>query len=246
MSKILSKEYINFLKEVKSRVLSARIQAVRKVDKELISLYWDIGKAILEKQKLYKWGENVVEALGRDLREAFPGVRGFSDRNIWNMRRFYEEYQNNSILQQLVAEIPWGHNLLIMEKVAEDKKREYYLKSSRDFGWSRNVLLNQIKADAYSLSKKKKTHNFPRTLPAHLAEQADESMKSVYNLDFLGITKPVLERELEKRLIENIKHFILELGLGLKRAQANNRINSDWQLRYAPLPTGYAERYNQK
>lgn len=102
-----------------------------------------------------------------------------------------------------------GHNLLIMEKVTVDKEREYYIKSSRDFGWSRNVLRNQIKAGAYALSLKKKTHNFSKALPAHLSEQAEETIKIVYSLDFLGITKPVLERELEKRLINKIKHFIV-------------------------------------
>ncbi len=202
------------VREVKERITSARIQAVRSVNHELIRLYWDIGKNIVERQERYKWGDNIVEMLARDLKEAFPEVRGFSDRNVWNMRRFYEEYKNNPFLQQAVAEIPWGHNLLIMEKVTDEKEREYYIKSSRDFGWSRNILLNQIKAGAYALSLKQKTHNFPKALPAHLSEQADEAIKCVYNLDFLGITKPILEKDLEKRLVEKMKHFILELGFG--------------------------------
>ncbi len=214
MESIIGKEYIKFLNEIKSRIVTARIQAIRSVNKELINLYWDIGKSIVERQQKYKWGDNIVETLARDLKKLFPQVHGFSERNLWNMRRFYEEYKNKLFLQQLVAEIPWGHNLLIMEKVTDDKEREYYIKFSRDFGWSRNVLLNQIKANAYAFSLKQKTHNFPKALPAHLAEQADEAIKSVYNLDFLDITKPVLERELEKRLIEKIKHFILELGYG--------------------------------
>ncbi len=214
MKNIAGKEYFKFLNEVKSRIVTARIQAIRSVNKELIKLYWDIGKSIVERQKQYKWGNSIVEVLARDLKEAFPEARGFSERNVWNMRRFYEEYKTKPFLQQLVAEIPWGHNLVIMEKVAEAKEREYYIKSSRNFGWSRNVLLNQIKAGAYALSQKKKVHNFPKALPVHLAEQADEAIKSVYNLDFLGIAKPVLERELEKRLVEKVKLFIMELGYG--------------------------------
>jgi predicted nuclease of restriction endonuclease-like (RecB) superfamily len=214
MKKTIGKEYINFLNEIKSRIVTARIQAIRSVNKELIKLYWDIGKAIVQRQKKYKWGDNVVEALARDLKAAFPQVHGFSERNVWNMRRIYEEYKNKPFLQQLVAEIPWGHNLLIMEKVSGDEEREYYVKSSRDLGWSRNVLLNQIKAGAYEFSLKKKTHNFPKALPLYLAEQADESIKSVYNLDFLDITKSVIERELERRLVERIKRFMLELGNG--------------------------------
>jgi predicted nuclease of restriction endonuclease-like (RecB) superfamily len=170
--------------------------------------------AIVEKQKKYKWGDNIVEALARDLKAAFPQVHGFSERNVWNMRRLYEEYKNKPFLQQLVAEIPWGHNLLIMEKISGDKKRGYYIKSSRDLGWSRNVLLNQIKAGAYEFSLKQKSHNFPKVLPRYLAEQACESIKSVYNLDFLDITKSVIERELEHRLVERIKRFMLELGKG--------------------------------
>ncbi len=214
MKNTMGREYINFLNEIKSRIVTARIQAIRSVNKELIKLYWDIGKAVVQRQKKYKWGDNIVEALARDLRAAFPQVHGFSERNVWNMRRLYEEYKNKPFLQQAVAEIPWGHNLLIMEKVFGDKEREYYVKSSHDLGWSRNVLLNQIKAGAYEFSLKQKVHNFPKVLPAYLAEQADESIKSVYNLDFLDITKSVIEGELERRLVEKIKRFMLELGKG--------------------------------
>jgi len=214
MKNIISKEYVKFLNEIKSRVVTARIQAIRSVNKELIKLYWDIGKRIIERQKKYKWGDNIVEALARDLKAAFPQAHGFSERNVWNMRRFYEEYKNKPFLQQLVAEIPWGHNLLIMERVFGDKEREYYVKSSRDLGWSRNMLFNQIKAGAYEFNLKQKTHNFPKVLPIYLAEQADESIKSVYNLDFLDITKSMIERELERRLVERIKRFMLELGKG--------------------------------
>lgn len=180
MKHIASNEYGKFLNEIKLRIASARLQAVRSVNRELIKLYWDIGKNIVERQEKYKWGDNVVEALARDLKDAFPQTQGFSERNLWNMRRLYGEYKNQPILQQLVAEIPWGHNLLVMEKVAKDNERKYYLTASRDFGWSRNVLLNQIKADSYTLSLKQKTHNFPQVLPAHLSEQADEAtLKSI-------------------------------------------------------------------
>lgn len=214
MANIVSKEYISFLNEVKSRVVAARIQAARSVNRELILLYWEIGRMIVERQKKHGWGKSVVEQLSIDLSKEYESFRGFSKDNLWRMRMFYLEYYQDKKLAQLVPEIPWGHNILIIQKIKDKKERAYYLQSCVDFGWSRNVLLNQIKANAYALSKKKKIHNFPKTLPAHLAEQADESMKSVYNLDFLGITKPVLERELEKRLVEKIKHFILELGLG--------------------------------
>ncbi len=175
MKNTIGTEYIKFLDEIKSRIVTARIQAIRSVNKELIKLCWDIGRAIVERQKEYNWGDNIVEALARDLKAAFPQVHGFSERNVWNMRRLYEEYKNKPFLQQLVAEIPWGHNLLIMEKISGDKERGYYIKSSRDLGWSRNMLLNQIKAGAYEFSLKQKSHNFPKVLPMYLAEQAEKS-----------------------------------------------------------------------
>ncbi len=211
----LSKHYKSFLADIKSKIISARISAARRISKELIRLYWYIGKKIVGQQNKYGWGKGVVEKLAQDLQREFPDNRGFSSRNLWNMRIFYITYKDTAILQQLVAEIPWGHNLVIMNKVKGLEEKKYYLEATVQFGWSRNVLLNQIKANAYRLAKEiPKQHNFPKALPAHLAEQADESLKSVYNLDFLGITKPVLERELEKRLIEKVKHFILELGYG--------------------------------
>jgi len=212
---LLSKHYKSFLEDIKSKILSARISAARRINKDLIKLYWDIGKAIVERQQKYGWGKHVVERLAKDLQHEFGTEYGFSVQNLWYMRRFYKEYNDSRILQQLVGELPWGHNILIFTKVRSSEAREYYLKSVIKLGWSRNVLLNQIKANAYKIAKKvPKQHNFPKALPAHLAEQADESLKSVYNLDFLGITKPVLERELEKRLIEKVKYFILELGYG--------------------------------
>lgn len=131
------------------------------------------------------------------------------------MKRFYEQYQDNPKLRQLVAEIPWGHNLLIINKIKDENIREYYIKASKENGWSRNVLLNQIKANAYSRHKlDDKQHNFDKALPKHLAEQADETMKGSYMLDFLGITKPVLERELENRMVEKIRDVIIEFGNG--------------------------------
>lgn len=118
-------------------------------------------------------------------------------------------------LPQLVAEIPWGHHRLILDKITDPPARLYYLRTTARFGWSRNALLNQIKAGAYERAvKEKKTHNFPLALPEHLAEQADEMLKSSYNLEFLGIQKAIWERELEDRLISRLQDFILELGYG--------------------------------
>ena len=247
---IASPEYRRFIEQLKARVASARVSATRAVNWDMILLYWDIGCGIVEKQRVLGWGESVVEMVSADLQEAFPGITGFSPRNLRDMKRFYLAYADVAIwrqavaklprssqkdaaemwrqpvaelnegkvaefLQKLVAEIPWGQNLLILNKLADPSARLYYLRATARFGWSRNVLLNQIKAGAYERAvTEKKTHNFPLALPEYLAEQAEEAMKSSYNLEFLGIRREIKERELEDRLIERLRDFILELGYG--------------------------------
>ncbi len=208
-------DYTAFLTTIKSRITTARISAARSVNKELIGLYWSIGKDIVEKQNELGWGKSVVERLSKDLRNEFLGSSGFSARNLWDMRRFYEEYHKYTKLRQLVAELPWGQNLLILNKVKNPKERAYYLEATIKFGWSRNVLLNQIKANSFRHAMQQgKTNNFKLALPEYLAEQADEALKDSYNLEFLGIKESMHERHLENRLIEKLKNFILELGYG--------------------------------
>lgn len=242
-------EYRQFIEDLKARVTAARISAARAVNRDLILLYWDIGRGIVEKQQTLGWGESVVEMVSADLRRAFPEMSGFSPRNVWYMRRLFEVYgapdflqqvaadlkkmpknpeiwrqpvakfegaaDTAAFLRQLVAEIPWGHHLLILDKLSDPAARLYYLRATARFGWSRNVLLNQIKAGAYERAvAEKKTHNFDLALPEHLAEQADEMLKSSYNLEFLGIRQAIRERELEDRLLSRLQDFILELGYG--------------------------------
>ena len=242
-------DYAPFLAAVKERVRHARTSAAQAVNRGLILLYWDIGRAIVAKQAESGWGDAVVERLAADLRGAFPDMSGFSGRNLRDMKRMWLAYsgtdfwrqavakspgassgpeiwrqavaklrtvgEREDFLQQLVEEVPWGQHLLILNKQALPKARLYYLRATAHFGWSRNVLLNQIKAGAYERAvKEKKTHNFAWALPEHFAEQAGEMMKSRYNLEFLGIGKAVKERELEDRLIDRLQQFILELGYG--------------------------------
>ena len=209
------KQYGAFLNEIKRRITTARINAARSVNRELIKLYWDIGGIIVARQKQHGWGQGVVRQLAADLAADFNNLEGFSANNLWRIRNFYLAYKDHPKLAQLVQDIPWGQNIVILQMVKDIEEREYYISASSEMGWSRNVLLNQIKAGAYQHQKTTpKQHNFPQALPAHLAEQADESLKSVYSLDFLDITKPVLERELERRLVEKVKRFMLELGKG--------------------------------
>ena len=250
--------YATFLKELKTRIATAHVAAARAVNRELILLYWDIGRGIVEKQEAEGWGEAVVERLARDLRRAFPDMRGFSAQNLWAMRRVYLEYARDPILQQLVEElargkrqrllqkragsapsrdaapflqqlveeIPWGHHLLLLDKIKEPAGRLYYLRATAQFGWSRNVLLHQIKAGAYDRAvREKKTHNFALALPARLAAQADEMLRSRYNLEFLGITRAVTERQIEGRLLERVQQFILELGYGFCFVGRQHRVS---------------------
>jgi len=236
---LVSPEYRDFIAALKSRVQAARISAARAVNSEIILLYWDIGQGIVERQRALGWGESVVELVAADLRREFRGATGFSAQNVWRMRQFYVLHTQSDFLSQVVREIkktgqpapsdkvlsqhvremvsavPWGHHANALLRVDDPAARLWYLQSTARFGWSRNVLLNQIKAGAYERSvTDKKSHNFGLALPEYLAEQADEMLKSSYSLEFLGIRRAVRERELEDRLISRLQAFLLELGYG--------------------------------
>lgn len=211
---IVANDYVEFLNHIKSRIRDAQITASRIMNRGLVGLYWSIGKDIVEKQENLGWGKAVVERLSRDLKKDFSST-GYSPQNLWLMRQVYLEYRNDPILQQLVGELPWGQNLTILQKIKHREARIYYLKATKEMGWSRSVLLHQIKAKAYERQQlNPKQHNFQKALPVHLAEQADKAMKDVYMLDFLGVAKPVLEREIENRMVIAIKDVLLELGYG--------------------------------
>jgi predicted nuclease of restriction endonuclease-like (RecB) superfamily len=209
-----NRAYQEFLREVKAQVVQSRILAVRAVNRSLIDPYWSLGKLIVERQEVLGWGNAVVERLSADLKTEFPEMKGFSPQNLWLIRQFYTEYQQTPNLQQLVGEIAWSHNILIMQRVKDLSARQYYLEASARLGWTRNVLLNQIKGDAYSVSLQDKSHNFAAVLPNYLAEQAEETLKSQYSLEFLGLTQAVHERDLERSLIARLKDFLVELGYG--------------------------------
>ena len=208
-------DYREFLEQVLEEIQKARIKASNKLIHAKIELYFNIGKIIVDKQKQYSWGKSVVEQLARDLQEITDTSISFSERNLWFMKQFYTEYIHYPDLQNLILEVPWGQNILILQKLKDYKSREYYLKSTIGFAWSRNVLLNQIKSNAYEYHlENPKQHNFKETLPEHLSEQADNAMKSVYNLELLGVKQPIKERELEKLMVINVKKFLMELGYG--------------------------------
>src|SRR3989338_6010801 len=143
MKDIISRDYVQLLSEIKSRIITARIRAFRSVNKDLIQLYWDIGRIIVIRQEKHGWGQSVVERLAIDLTETFKGFEGFSSNNLWRIRNFYLAYKDSSKLAQLVQEIPWGQNIVILQMVKDLKEREYYIRATAQMGWSRNVLLNQ-------------------------------------------------------------------------------------------------------
>ena len=207
--------YDNFLEEILSEIHTARFSAVNKTVNIMMQLYYRIGELIVSKQIEFGWGSNIIGQLANDLKNSEKSSAGFSLTNLKNMRQFYLKYKENDVLRILAFNVPWGHNVLILQKVKSDVKASYYLESSKEYGWTRNTLLNQIKADAYSRHKEiEKQHNFPNTLPQHFAEQANDTLKDVYMFDFLGISKPVLEKEIENKMIENIRDVIIELGYG--------------------------------
>ncbi|MEM7573884.1 MAG: PDDEXK nuclease domain-containing protein [Bacteroidota bacterium] len=211
----MDQQYLDFLRTVQSTIQAQRTAAMRAVFHSLVLLYWEVGKLIVEKQAEHGWGAGVIKQLAADLKKEFPSRKGLSARNLEYMRRFYLTYKDFINAQQLVAQIPWGHNMLLLDSVKTAAAREFYLKTAAQQGWSRNILQLQIKNQAYERSRlEPKQHNFDQTLPEQQAKQAEDAMKSSYNLEFLGLAKKVSELELEGKMIERIRDFILELGYG--------------------------------
>ena len=207
------KTYASLLQSLKTEISQARIRAHLSVNKEMISLYWNIGNQILERQKVEGWGTKVIENISKDLRSEFPEMKGLSYQNISYMRQFAIEYNQNTILQQAVGELPWGHNITIISKVKESDQRLWYAQKTIENGWSRNVLSFQIKSNLFARDGKS-SNNFQSTLPSPQSDLAASIIKDPYNLEFLDIRGKFHERELEENLIDHIRKFLLELGQG--------------------------------
>ena len=213
-SAISDEDYKSLLNEIVDNIKSTRISLARRVNNTIMQMYWNMGKSMSERKLEEGYGAAVIKRLSADLRHEYPGM-GFSPRNLWNMKQFYDTFSSaDEKLQQLVAVLPWGHNLLLMNKLQSLDEIYYYANEAVNLGWSRNMLLNYIKADQYHHKQLVKHHNFTNVLPENLQEQADEILKSRYNLAFLGANKYVKELELEKLLLDKIRYFILELGKG--------------------------------
>ncbi|MDB4223358.1 PDDEXK nuclease domain-containing protein [Granulosicoccus sp.] len=205
--------YPALLSDLKLRISSARLQAALSVNRELVVLYWTIGQDILSKQDAEGWGTKVIERLATDLRQAFPEMRGLSARNLKYMRSFAEAWPDGEFVQQVVALLPWGHNIRLLESVKSTSEREWYARQAIESGWSRNVLVNQIDSGLYARQGTALT-NFSRTLPKEQSELAQQIIKDPYSFDFLSLGPDMLERDLERGLIEHLRSLILELGKG--------------------------------
>ncbi|MBX9947758.1 MAG: PDDEXK nuclease domain-containing protein [Candidatus Obscuribacterales bacterium] len=207
--------YDEFLNELKRNIRVAQARAVSAVNRELILMYWEIGKGIIERQNSVGWGKSVVERLSHDLQHEFPEMKGFSTRNLWDMRRFYERYSGRPDLRQAVAEIPWGHNLLIMNSTSNTDEAAWYIRQTVENGWSRAVLSHQIETSLFSRQEKaSKLSNFDSTLSTPQSELLQQALKDPYVFDFLNLGADAKERDLEKALIDRIREFLLELGAG--------------------------------
>lgn len=211
----INEDYNIILKQAVEQIRNARIVIAKQLNSATQSVYWNLGKLLFEKQLSEGYGSGVVNQLSIDLKNEFPNM-GLSPRNLWDMKRFYERYHlADEILRRCVAVLPWRHNVLLLNKVQALEAVAFYANETVSKGWSRDLLLNAIKMDSFSQAKSQiKSHNFKQTLPVVHSDYANEVFKDNYNLGFLGITQPVRESELEKRLIEKIKNFVLELGKG--------------------------------
>lgn len=226
----LPSDYAVTLAELKQQIAAAQHRAVLAVNRELIALYWTIGETITARQLASGWGTAVIERLAHDLKAAFPRVQGFSTRNLWRMRAFFQAWSSTTKklpravaetrgraaaqkLPQAVAEIPWGQNILLLEKLVTAEERLWYAEKTRQLGWSRTTLQAQIEKNAHA-RQGKATTNFTRVLPAGHSSVAEQALKDPYIFDFLTTGTEAHERVTERELLAHVREFLLELGAG--------------------------------
>ena len=209
----IPKDYPELLHTLKERIRTAQVRAALQVNRELVLLYWQIGQDILARQNRKGWGAKVIDQLATDLGEAFPGTSGFSARNLKYMRAFAKAWPEEPIVQEVLAQIPWYHNLALLEKVKKRTQRLWYAQQTSQYGWSRSVLVHQIDSGLYHRQGQALT-NFERTLPAPQSELAQEILKDPHTFDFLTLGPDMQERELHRGLVYHLRDFLLELGVG--------------------------------
>jgi predicted nuclease of restriction endonuclease-like (RecB) superfamily len=205
--------YAEWLTELKTRIHAAQQRAALAVNRELLSLYWRLGRDLLERQAGGTWGSGVIDRVSTDLRAAFPEMRGFSPSNLKYMRAFAEAWPDFPDRQQAVGELPWGHNVVLLTKLKQEDQRLAYAQAALSHGWSRNILVHHIELGTVERQGKALT-NFEQQLPKPHSDLARESLKDPYRFDFLGLTNEAQERALETALVQHVTQFLLELGAG--------------------------------
>ncbi len=215
---VSTKEYVHVLSDIKKHVQEAQIKSIFAANKELLTLYWYIGQIITAQQKINGWGSKAVEKLADDLQNEFPGISGFSQRNIFRMQSFFLAYENSATAVAQITDlpvfgIPWGNNAVILEKVKSSEERLWYAQKSLENGWSRSMLETWIKSDLYKREGKAIT-NFKKTLPAPQSDMAQQSFKDPYIFDFLTLHEEHREHDLEQGLIDHVQKLLLEMGKG--------------------------------
>ena len=205
--------YADWLADLKGRIHTAQQRATLAVNRELVLLYWQIGRDILTRQAAQGWGAKVIERLANDLRAAFPDMKGFSPRNLKYMRAFAEAWPDAEFVQEVLAQLPWYHQLALLDKLPGPGTRRWYAAKAIEHNWSRNILVMQIETRLLERSGKAVT-NFVASLPAPQSDLARESLKDPYRFDFLGLTDKAQEREVENALVKHFTEFLLGLGAG--------------------------------
>lgn len=208
---ILDKNYVSVFENIKEQIRMAQHKALLNANREMIYLYWNIGKIIDANSE---WGNKFVDNLSKDIRREFPSSKGFSTRNLKSMVRFYREYQEVEFVQTVAAQIPWSHNLEIL-RVKSKEERLWYIEKTIENGWSKNILANQIDTNLYMRQvENKKISNFQNRLEVSQSELILETMKDPYVFDFLDLQENIKEKDLETALMNNITKVLLELGKG--------------------------------
>jgi predicted nuclease of restriction endonuclease-like (RecB) superfamily len=220
---IFPPSYDSFLRDLKNRIRTAQVRAALAVNQELILLYWQIGRNILQRQQEEGWGAKIIDRLAIDLKREFPDMQGFSIRNLKYMKAFAEAYPEEQFVHQAGAQIPWKHNCTILDKVKNPEQRVWYIQQTVENGWSRNVLIMQIESGLYH-RQGRATTNFERTLPKLQSDLAQSLIKDPYNLEFLTLAEDAQERDLERALVERIRDFLLEMGLGFSFVGSQYRL----------------------
>jgi predicted nuclease of restriction endonuclease-like (RecB) superfamily len=210
---ILSTDYAALLGNLKTQIRQAQTRAALSVNRELVLLYWQIGQAILARQAQAGWGAKVIGQLAQDLQREFPDLKGLSPRNLQYMQQLAATWPDPELVQQLVSQLPWGHNIALLQKVKDPAAREWYARATIQHGWSRNILIHQIESRLME-RQGQATSNFDRALPASQSELAQHLLKDPYNFDFLSLGTEALERDLERGLLTHLRDFMLELGVG--------------------------------